>query len=231
MCEKVALVQAERLSAILQMVSGLAHESRNALQRAHACLELLELGLTDDAEQLRLTARIRAALSDLYQNYEDVRDYASPIALQRAPIDLRKLCQSVFDELVAEVGEANADLRFNADCGGQPVLADGSQMKVVFRNVLDNAIAARRDVAIIDVACQPVTVNGHSAVRMSFRDHGPGIDPSIADQVLEPFITTKQRGTGLGLAVCQRIVEAHGGFIDAENHRGGGAVVRITLPI
>ncbi|MEO9590203.1 hypothetical protein [Rhodopirellula bahusiensis] len=78
-------IQGERLAAVLQMVSGLAHESRNALQRAHSCLDLLQLDLVDQSDLMTLTEQIRGALTDIQQNYEEVRDYAALIVLKRRP--------------------------------------------------------------------------------------------------------------------------------------------------
>src|SRR5207253_797309 len=118
-------LQAERLAAVGQMVAGLAHESRNALQRSQACLSVLTL-------------------------------------------------------------------------------------RLVFRNLLENALAAGGDPPRVEVRCAPAEVHGQEAVRVSVRDNGPGFAPEQTSKLFEPFYTTKVRGTGLGLAICKRIVEAHG---------------------
>lgn len=228
--ENAGLVQAERLSAILQMVIGLAHESRNALQRAHSCLDLLELGLGDNEEQRQLAARIRLALSDLYQNYEDVREYASPIVVTPSLTDLRQLCQTVFDELAGSLVESRASLHFASDQPCDRAMVDPAQMKIVLRSLFDNSIAASGSDAEIDIRYQVVIFRDQPAIEMHIRDHGSGMDSSVENRLFEPFVTTKQRGTGLGLAFCHRIIAAHGGEISAVNHPDGGVDVKMVIP-
>ncbi len=96
-------VKTERMFAIKSMISGLAHESRNALQRAMACLDLLELDFNENPEQMILTQQIRDSLSDLLKNYDEVRRYAEPVAITPQPISLLSLCQIAFEELIADV--------------------------------------------------------------------------------------------------------------------------------
>jgi signal transduction histidine kinase len=228
--EDAGLIQAERLSAILQMVNGLAHESRNALQRAQSCLDLLELGLGDDEEQRRIAARIRLALSDLHQNYEGVKEYASPIVLTKSRTDLRQLCQTVFDELTGSLVKSHASLSFASGppCGN--AMVDPARMRIVFRNLFGNSIAAGGNDAEIDIRCQEAVLRDQPAIEMHIRDYGGGMDPSMESRLFEPFATTKQHGTGLGLAVCHRVITAHGGEISAVNHADGGLDVKILLP-
>ncbi len=135
------LVQSERLAAIGQMVTGLAHESRNALQRARGCLDLLELDLEGQPEQLNLIARIRRALGDLQRNYEEVKQYAAPITLERTNVDLAEIIQSTFDDLCAEFDSKSATLSIRRE-GYRSVKVDTHRMGQLFRNVLENAIAA-----------------------------------------------------------------------------------------
>jgi len=228
--DQLALIKAERLAAILQMITGLSHESRNAMQRAQACLELLELELGGGHEQLRLTDRIRQALADLHQNYEDVKDYAAPINLNRQPTDLHQLCQSAFDELTSSLPMVRCRLRFTSPEVDSKVLVDPARMKVVFRNLLDNAIAASPNGSPIEVSSVRIFRNDQQSLRLAIRDHGSGLMEPIQAELFEPFVTTKQHGTGLGLAVCWRIIESHGGIITAGDHVDGGAMFSMLLP-
>lgn len=228
--ENAESIQTERLSAILQMVRGLAHESRNALQRAQACLDLLELDLGDDDEQRKLAGRIRLALADLHQNYEDVKEYASPIDLTFSPTDLKRVCQTVFDECTNSLAGVSASLDLASDPHCGKAMVDPTKMKIVLRGLIENSIAASGNGARIEIHCQEAKLADQPAIEMHIRDHGSGFAPSIKDRLFEPFVTTKQHGIGLGLAVCRRIIEAHGGKISAENHPEGGADVKLLLP-
>lgn len=224
------MVQAERLAAIGQMVTGLAHESRNALQRARACLDLLELDLQSEPEQLDLTGRIRRALGDLQRNYEEVRNYAAPIVLESVECSLADLLRQTFDDLRWEYKDCPLELHIDDQLSGRTVRVDIHRLRQVFRNVLDNAIAASANCGRIDARLTDTMLDGQAFYRIEFRDYGCGIPKDALSHLFDPFFTTKPSGTGLGMAICKRIVEAHGGCISAENIAQGGAVVRIDLP-
>ena len=224
------LLQSERLAAIAQMASGLAHESRNALQRAMACLDLLELDLQNDPEQMNLSQGIRDSLADLMGNYEEVRRYAEPIRLNSQRVRLLHLCQVAFDEIAVQHDDFRHRLRFTRDTEQSDVIyLDREKMKLVCHHLIENALDACHDVAEIDVHCERLRRHETDAVQVTIHDHGHGFAPESLPLVFEPFYTTKQHGTGLGLAICRRIVEAHHGEIEAFNHDDGGAVIQMTI--
>ncbi|QEG39664.1 Sporulation kinase A [Roseimaritima ulvae] len=207
-------LEANRLAAIAQMVGGLAHESRNALQRAVSCLDLLELDLKNNPEHLQLSTQIRNSLCDLVDSYEEVRRYAQPIDLQRQPQSLLNLCQIAFNELAVEHDEFPHRLQIHApDDQRDRLPVDRDRMRLVFRHLLENAIDASDGPARIEVDCQSVPSPQGPRLRIRVRDHGSGLPHQAFQRAFEPFFTTKQRGTGLGLAICQRILSAHDGSI------------------
>lgn len=222
-------VQAERLAAVGQMVAGLAHESRNALQRSQACLEMLAGRVSDRPEAIDLVARIQQAQDDLHSLYEQVRCYASPILLDRRSCRIRDLLREAWAHL--EPSRAGRDVRLRET--GHPELTcsgDGFRLIQVFRNILDNSLAAARDPVVIDVEWQEDARAGKPTVGIVIRDNGPGFTPKEKSNLFEPFFTTKIKGTGLGMAIAKRIIEAHEGEIVAGPVSGCGATIRITLP-
>ncbi len=221
-------IQRERLAAVLEMVSGLAHESRNSLQRAQSCLDLLELELAGQAELLQLTERIRSSLSDMHRNYEDVKSYATPIKLRLSKTDLPQLCRTTFDERVSDGFGITPVLLIVSDRACESVKLDANRMKELLQNLLQNAIDANPSGETIQFGCR-MTENGFVAIEL--RDHGIGLTDEILRKMFAPFFTTKLHGTGLGLAVCRRIVQAHRGTIAAVNHPNGGTVVQIRVPV
>jgi signal transduction histidine kinase len=227
------ILESERLAAITEMASGLAHESRNALQRAVACLDLLELDLKDNPEHMVLSQRIRQSLADLLENYDEVRRYAEPMSISPKRIDLMRTCQTVFGEIAAERPEYPHWLGVSSIQEYDEVAyADGEKMKLVFRHLLQNAIdAAGNRAARIEINFEQRQGGKTIVMTQEFRDHGCGFDDHALSRAFEPFFTTKQHGTGLGLAICRRIIEAHHGKIDAANHPDGGSVITIKLPI
>jgi PAS domain S-box-containing protein len=219
-------LRAERLAAIGQMAAGLAHESRNALQRSQACLSVLAMRLQAQPEELELLTRMQRAQDDLHRLYEDVREYAAPVHLECRPCRLAALWRAAWDELAGQRTDQPAEL--GEDLGGVDweCLADPFQLKQVFRNLLENALAAGS--TRVDVRCSSAPLDGRPAVRIAVRDNGPGFSPEHRQRLFEPFHTTKVRGTGLGLAICKRVVEAHAGRIGLGD--GPGAEVVLLLP-
>jgi two-component system sensor kinase FixL len=226
------LVQSERLAAIGQMVTGLAHESRNALQRARACLDLLELDLQGVPDQLDLTGRIRRALGDLQRHYEEVRNYAAPIILEPMEVCLADLLKRTFDDLQCEFKDSLHQLLIDDQMQGRAIRVDAHRLGQVFRNVLDNAIAASASSCQIEAQLKLVEIDSHNFLHIEIRDYGCGISSDAQTHIFEPFFTTKPSGTGLGMAICKRIIDAYGGRITAVNApTGSGAIVRIDLPM
>jgi PAS domain S-box-containing protein len=223
-------VQAERLAAIGQMVAGLAHESRNALQRTQACLEMLALEVGGRPRALDLIARIQRAQDDLHRLYEDVRDYAAPIALRRDTDDLIKVWRNAWADLESSRRGRDATLREQIDNTPTRVSIDPFRMEQVFRNLLENALAACPDPVVVEIRCTSGDLNGTPALRITVRDNGPGLSSEQAPKVFDAFYTTKTKGTGLGLAICRRIIEAHGGqLLVGEPARGAEFVVVLPL--
>lgn len=224
-------VPQERIAAIGEMCAGLAHESRNALQRARGCLDLLELDFEDQAEQKDLTKRIRRSLDDLEHVYEEVRNYASPIVLDQADVDFQHLIRETFDDLQYEFGSQAFKLGLQIDEPVRRNRADRPRLKQVLRNILENAMQASDRGSTIQTTVTPVELEGKKWQQIEVTDTGSGLTDETRQRMFEPFYTTKQKGTGLGLAICQRIVEAHAGKITAASATGQGTSLRILLPM
>lgn len=219
--------QSERLAAIGQMVTGLAHESRNALQRSHACLETLVLDIDDRPDALSLVRRVQSALDHLHTLYEEVRNYAAPIKLDRQEIALGKLANSCWVNLQHKWQPLS--IQFHIDMPVDAILlqADRRRLDQVLTNLLQNAIDACGPEGRINLSI--VAQDQH--VELEIHDDGEGIRLNPPDRVFEPFLTTKTKGTGLGLAIAKRIIEAHHGTISVENLPTQGACFRIQLPV
>jgi len=220
----------ERLAAIGQISAALAHESRNALQRAQACLERLQWKLEDQPEALDLVRRTQKAQDDLVRLYEDVREYAAPIRIDASPCDPAPVWREVWADLTASA--ARRDARLDEDMraeGDRMILADGFRLAQVFRNLLENALAACADPVHVVIACRDSELAGRPALRIGVRDNGPGFTDEQRRRLFEPFFTTKLKGTGLGLSIVRRIVEANGGRVEA-GAPPTGAEILFTLP-
>lgn len=223
-------LQAERLAAIGQTVAGLAHESRNAFQRSQACLEMLSLELQDQPEQLELVERTQRSLAHLHHLYEEVRNYAAPINLDRQPCNLAHVWRDAWSQLEQARGEKSIELIEEIADTHVMCDLDWFAMGQVFRNILENAIAACPDSGRVAICCESTTLNDRDWTRVSITDNGPGIADDARGKVFHAFFTTKTKGTGLGMAIARRIVEAHGGDISIGDNNPGARFV-INLPV
>ncbi|MDB5339295.1 MAG: todS 2 [Planctomycetaceae bacterium] len=223
-------MQAERLAAIGQMVTGLAHESRNALQRSQACLESLIDELDGQPEALELVARIQRAQHHLHHLYEEVRGYAAPIVLRREMCPINRVWQDTWANLEVARCKKRLTLREEVDPDNLECSVDPLALEQVFRNIFENAIHVSREGDELLVKCCETTFRGRPALETTICDQGPGLKPEQAARIFEPFYTTKTQGTGLGMAIVKRIVEAHGGHIEVRQRNCPGAEIVVILP-
>lgn len=223
-------LQAERLAAIGQMVAGLAHESRNAFQRSQACLELLESEVHDRPEAGELIQKIQRAQNHIYHLYEEVRNFAAPINLDRQFCDLARIWRRVWADLELTRSEKHVEIKELCSAIGLTCQADSHSLEQVFRNIFQNAIEACKEPGEILIECADATLDHRPAVCVVIRDNGPGLEPEAQERIFEPFFTTKTKGTGLGMAIARRIVQAHHGTIEAPGGAQHGAAIVLTLP-
>ena len=124
----------------------------------------------------------------------------------------------------------DAALQENAGGLDQRCRVDQFRLEQVFRNIFENSLAACTDPVRVVVNCTAAGLNAQSAVQVTVCDNGPGLTAEQRQRVFDPFFTTKTKGTGLGMAIAKRIVEAHDGQISVGSESGSGAEIRIILP-
>ena len=156
-------LQAERLAAIGQVVAGLAHESRNALQRSQACLEMLALAVRDRPDALALIDRLQKAQDHLHLLYEDVRGYAAPIVLDRRPCDLAVVWREAWAHLEPARKAKDATLRETTQGIDLHCVADAFRLGQVFHNIFDNALAAGQPPVAVEVHAEAAELEGQPA--------------------------------------------------------------------
>ena len=230
--------QAERLAAIGEMMTVLVHESRNAFQLAGASLDMLAWKLEEQPEELELIERTRKHQNRVSRLFEDVRGYAAPIQLDRSFVDMTAVLRDAADQVRALNSSRSVTINIGdlVDSGAAEsaprASMDAFRIEQVFRNLLENSIAACSDPVEIGITCAITESAPERAIEVTYRDNGPGLSADCRRRIFEPFYTTKPKGTGLGMAISRRIIEAHGGTIetlDSEDH--SGAEFLIVLPV
>lgn len=223
-------LQAERLAAIGQTIAGLAHESRNALQRIQSSLELLNLELQDQPKALEYVDNIQKAQEHLHRLYDQLRRYAAPVVLNCESCHLGDILQESWFHLHALRKGRVVHFREEADQLDLHCQADWFAVGQVFRNILENSLNACTDPVEIEAAWSETELAGRPALRVALRDNGPGLTPEQKKKIFEPFYTTKSHGTGLGMAIAKNVVEAHKGQIAIGAGNGRGTEIVITIP-
>ena len=239
------VISAQRSVAWGEVARRLAHEIKNPLTPIQLAAERMQMKLEDSlpppqAELLRRgTNTIVNQVDAMKRMVDDFRDYARtpPAVLQ--PLDLNDLIDEILRLYLAEDG---SDIIHAALAPTLPrVMGDPTQLRQVIHNLHQNAQAALTDrgasapPARVDVTTEAIHYEGAdgsagTAVRLAIVDNGPGFAPRILAHAFEPYVTTKVRGTGLGLPMVKKIVDEHGGRIDVANRTDGcGAAIFILL--
>ena len=227
--EQERMLRSERLAGIGQMIAGIAHESRNALQRIQSCTEMLELEVEHNAEAQRLVRRLQEAQDNLLRLFDEMRSFAAPIQLEKEVCRLDSVWREAWDSLEGLRRGRDATLTEAPSNIDLVVSIDRFRMVQLIRNLLENSLAACSDPVEIHIECRDAQLKGRAAVQLRVRDNGPGLSPKAQQSVFEPFFTTKTKGSGLGMAIARRIVEAHGGEIRVGGGSRPGAEFVITF--
>ncbi|NND96762.1 MAG: PAS domain S-box protein, partial [Pirellulaceae bacterium] len=219
-------MQSKRLAAIGETMAALSHESRNALQRILAGVEMLSCEIKQDSPAFGDLQMIKRATSDLNELLEEVRSYGGPIQLHVEPTTLSKLAQRAWKHLDRVHGPRDARMVEHFLESNSLLTVDVMRMEQVFRNLFENALDACSDPVKIEISCQ---FPDQDSIQILVHDNGPGLDHEQHEKLFEPFYTTKSAGTGLGMSICRRIIEAHRGSISVGPSTAGTTIV-IEIP-
>lgn len=216
------LVLQERLAAIGELAATVGHELRNPLAVITNALYLLRRALAgggDPARHLDTAEREVAAASAIVS---DLLDYARARQPVMAPIDVADLAAEVLSTVPVSPGVSVV-----VEGGATVVAADRDMLRQVLVNLVSNGLEAMPDGGTLSVSTAPTPDGG---AQVAVADTGAGIDPDVLPRIYEPFFSGKARGVGLGLAVTQRIVSAHGGDITVASTPGEGTTFTVVLP-
>lgn len=230
------MIQAQRDAAWGEVARRLAHEIKNPLTPIQLSAERLRHKFLDkmapeDAEVLdRSTHTIVQQVHALKEMVHAFSEYARAPNLQMQEIALPKLVGEVLDLYASE--EQNTVINFYSDTNIPLVKVDPGRIRQLIHNLIRNAIESLSgiDDGKVDVRMELVNVDDESWVALSIEDNGAGIPDEMRDKLFEPYVTSKTKGSGLGLAVVKRIVEEHSGILLAENQTKGGARMVVRLP-
>ncbi len=224
---KERLSKAEKLSAIGEMAAGISHEIRNPLGIIRSSAELLKKKVIKHDPSNTIPDIIVEESSRLNQIITDFINYARPRIPNLAPCHIEEVIEKNLTFLASQIEEEGYLIKKNYQKSMPEIMADASMLYQSFLNILINAMQAMPDGGRIQIE---VSSNAR-VVSVNFDDEGRGIPEDNLEKIWDPFFTTKEKGSGLGLGIVKNIVEAHGGSIQISNREMRGARVTIELPV
>lgn len=221
------LLHTERLAAMGQLAAALAHEINNPLQSIGSSIELVLDYPLSPAEQQEYLEAVRQEVRRLMDVTGRVLDFARPPRSERQPVSAADVVRYALALTDKQLEQSRIDIHLDLPEGLPLVQASHGEVAQVFLNLIINAIEAMPDGGQLRIAARAAG----NAVEIDFADTGAGLSAAALATLFQPFHTTKEYGTGLGLAVSYNIIQQQGGSIAAANAPAGGAVFTVSLPL
>ena len=224
--------ESSRTDAVRDLAAGVAHEIGNPLNAISLNLQLLAREFrreSDEDRHTRLLHDISTAQNEVKRLEGIIKGFLSalrPAKLNLVPGTLLDPLTDTLEAMKAQFENRRIETALNLPTALPTVLVDRAQMEQVFFNLIKNALEAMKDGGSLDIE---VSSDDHD-VRVAFSDNGSGMDAATLAHIFEPYQTSKEHGSGLGLMLSRRIVHAHGGEIDVESKPGAGTVFTVRIP-
>lgn len=219
------LIQRERLAALGEMSAVVAHEVRNPVAVIFNAAATMRKNPDERDKLLRI---VEEEAGRLKQMVTDLLDFARPTSVRLVAEPLAPIIESALEAVRQGTGKTSIDVEVVLDGRVPPLLCDVRLLRQAVVNLVTNALQAPERKGPVRIT---VAMAGDTHVLLTVIDDGAGVSAEIAERIFRPFFTTRPTGTGLGLAVVQRIVEAHGGELAHRATPGGGATFEVQLPL
>jgi len=219
----------DSLATVGELTAGIAHEFRNGLATIHGYSKLVDLNELPDAYRPYVEG-IRAETESLSQVVTNFLNFARPAQLTLTRVDLRAICDRAAEEIRTDAAALGGQVIVAGEFGD--VEGDEVLLRQAFSNLLRNAVEACAGASVAAAIAIRSEIDAAQKVsRITVSDNGPGIPAASRERVFQPFFTSKRSGTGLGLALVQKIIVFHNGRVVAGTSPAGGASLQVTLPL
>ncbi len=223
---KEKLNRAERLSALGELTAGISHEIRNPLGIIRSSAELLKKKMERFDPSNNIPRIIVEEAGRLNAIITDFLNFAKPRDLHLTPTRVEEVLNKNLVFLDPQIKEKGIVIAQKTDSNIRTIMADQAMLYQAFLNILINAMQAMTSNGKIEIE----TTTTSDAVQITFKDNGVGIPDEIHTKIWDPFFTTKESGTGLGLGIVRNIIASHGGSVQIANRSTGGVAVTVLLP-
>jgi signal transduction histidine kinase len=219
----------DSLATVGELTAGIAHEFRNGLATIQGYSKLLDLTVLPESYRPYVEG-IRSEAESLNQVVTNFLQFARPAQLTLAAVDLRSICERAADDVRSDARALGGDVIVRGEFGA--IEGDEILLRQAFSNLLRNALEAASGGRVApQIAIHSEIDAAQKVSRLAVNDNGPGVAPELRDRVFTPFFTSKRNGTGLGLALVQKIIVFHNGRVSVAGAPEGGASFQITLPL
>lgn len=225
------LREAEHLSRVGQLASGIAHEIRNPLNYISLAIDHLKNEIKDVApgklpEIEKIAETIKEEVRKANYMVLNFMNYGRPLKLRRTAVSVRDLIERALTVLNDKLNEQQVSVTIDIPADLPPLYCDQELMRNCLFNFITNGAQAMPSGGELTVSA----ASADGVCRLSFRDHGTGITPEDMEKIFQPYFTTKDVGIGLGLAITERIIKEHGGEILVESQPGEGTTFTVIMP-
>jgi len=229
------LIATERMAAIGEVVTAVAHGIRNPLANIRAAIQvaLLHVPLESRSSAAHDLAKVIQEVDRLEARVKELFQFVEPTTQRQIRVDVNAVVTGALQMMAGRIGSADVKLVERLAAGLPPITGDGMLLQQAVLNILENArdaVASSGGAVTVVTDLQPNGDHGDKVV-VEIGDTGPGIPPDDLPKIFEPFYTTKPKGTGLGLPLAKKFIEANEGTVEAANAPSGGAVFRVTFPV
>ena len=224
---KKEIARSQHLASLGSLAAGVAHEIRNPLSSIKGFATYFRERYRDNPEDEKTAGIMIQEVDRLNRVISQLLDYARPMTMQRQKTPVQTIIQHALRMIEPQAREKGITLQADLPADIPAAGIDPDRMKQVFLNLYLNALGAMEDGGLLSVALAELP---GERIRIEIRDTGVGIAPEDLGRIFNPYFTTKPSGAGLGLAIVQKIVDAHGGEIQVESTPGQGTTVTILLP-
>ena len=218
------LAEQKSLAKLGEMAAVVAHEVKNPIAGIRGALQVITARMPPEQRDRAILLDIITRLDALNRIVQDMLMFSRPRALRKEPISLGTLLGETASMIERDATMQNLEIGVN---GSVEIIGDREMLQVVFQNILMNAAQAMDGQGRIDVTITQTDGRCHVAIS----DRGPGMPHEVREKAFDAFFTTKHRGTGLGLPIARRVIEAHGGTIHLDVAPEGGTTVSLELPL
>lgn len=223
------LVTKKQLAAVGELAAAIAHEVRNPLAVIVNAVAGLRRNAVRDEDRTMLLGIVDEEAARLNRLVTDLLRFARPVSVKRSPVSLLELANRSRSSAMLDGHQINVQMDDDPELN--TVWVDPSLFRLVFDNLVENACQAMKTGGTVLIVVHRGQLRGEAAVRIEISDSGQGMEQGVRERALDPFFTTRPSGTGLGLPIVHRIVEAHGGEIQLESEEGQGTTVTLLLPL